>query len=241
MKLVRTLGLCGILIVLAARAVLPSAPPMYEGFSTPNQPYNYCSPPSNLAGSNQQPTSGGGVLQASGNTNQLGSHSTPDNQLLTFFPKGAVTAPGATSYKVSLKANCQPPAPPGKNRVVGNAYDVIVLGEPGDLAVNFLQQAQVLMRTPPVRYTSVQIYYDGQWHSTQWGQQADIANITIEHSGTISALDDGSSNPAGKPPSQQTPIVTIVEIILLSAAIGIVVAAIIVQRRRSPGADAPKH
>ena len=232
------------MLVAAARVAVPAAPAMYEGPILPTEPYHYCNPPANLAAGNKQPSDGGGTLQVSGSSNQLGSHATGDNQVLTFFPKGALQAAGATSFKVSLKPNCQPPPPPAKNQLVGNAYDVIALGEPGDLPVKFLMQAQVLIRTPPVRYTSVQMYYDDAWHSTQWGQQSDIANVTIDHSGTISALDDGSTNPAGKAPSQQSPgIVTIVEVILLAAAIGIVVAAILVQRRRAalekPAGNAP--
>ena len=229
----RIWALAGLLLVAAARITVPAAPAMYEGPILPTEPYHYCNPPVGLTRDNKKPALGGGTLQVSGNSNQLGSHATGDNQVLTFFPKGALQAAGATSYKVTLQPNCQPPAPPAKNKVVGNAYDVTVLGEPGDLAVRFLQPGQVLMRTPPVRYTSVQIYYDTTWHSTQWGQQGDIANITVSHSGTISALDDGSSNPPGKPPGQQ-PFgpVAIVEIVLVIAAAGVVVAAIVVQRRR---------
>ena len=228
------------LLMLAARIAVPTAPAMYEGPILPTEPYHYCNPPANLARDNKQPSAGGGSLPAAGNANQLGSQATGDNQVLTFFPKGALQAPGATSYKVTLRPNCQPPAAPSKNRIVGNAYDYTVVGEPGDTAVKFVQPAQVLMRTPPVRYTSVQIYYDGGWHSTQWGQQADIANSAVDHSGTISALDDGSSNPPGKPPNQRAPgIVTVVEVFLLTAAIGIVGAAIVVQRRRAVPAAGP--
>lgn len=206
---------------------------MYEGPILPTEPYHYCSPPATLSKDNKQPSPGGGVLQASGSSNQLGSQATADNQVLTFIPKGALTAPGATSYKVTLQPNCQPPPAPAGNRYVGNAYDVVVLGEPGDITVKFTQAGQVLMRTPPVRYSSVQIYYDSAWHSAQWGQQGDIANITVDHSGTISAFDDGRANPPGKPPNQQAPgIVGIIEIVLVIAAAGIVAAAIIVQRRR---------
>ena len=241
MKSSRAWALAGLLLLLAARVAIPTAPAMYEGPILPTEPYHYCSPPANLARDNKQPSAGGGMLQASGGTNQLGSQATGDNQVLTFVPKGALQAPGATSYKVTLRPDCQPPAAPSRNRIVGNAYEYTVLGEPGDTPVKFVQSAQILIRTPPVRYTSVQIYYDGAWHSTQWGQQGDIANSAVDHSGTISALDDGSSNPPGKPPSQRAPgIVTIVEVILLAAAIGIVGAAIVVQRRRAaPATGSP--
>ncbi|MEA2682854.1 MAG: hypothetical protein QOK05_1182 [Chloroflexota bacterium] len=220
-------------IVAVSRLLIPGAPALYEGIQLPTEPFHYCNPPANLATSNKQPGSGAGELPLSSGLSQLGSINTSDNQLLTFFPKGALQADGAAKYKLTLKPECQPPAPPAGNKVVGDAYNIDILGEPGDTPVRFLQPAQVLMRTPPVAYTSVQLYYDAGWHGTQWGQQQDIANITINHVGVVALLDDGRKNPAGKPPGQQaTGIVTIVEVILVSAALGIVVAAIIVQKRR---------
>ncbi|MDQ6746831.1 MAG: hypothetical protein M3010_01800, partial [Candidatus Dormibacteraeota bacterium] len=201
----REMGLpvAGVLLVVATRLLLPAVPPIYDGISVPTEPFHYCNPPANLASSNKQPGGGSGELQTAAGASQLGSINTADNQLLTFFPKGAVQAAGATTYRVGIKPGCTPPPPPAGNKVVGNAYEVSVLGQPGDLPVKFLQAAQVLMRTPPVQYTSVRLYYDGQWHDTQWGQQQDIANITIQHVGTVALLDDGRTNPPGKPPSQR--------------------------------------
>jgi len=224
----------GLLVIGAARLAIPTAPAMYEGSIGPIEPYHYCTPPANLASSNKQPTAGAGDLLGSGDSNQLGSHSTSDNQVLTFFPKASLKAPGAARFHVSVAPTCtDPPAPPTGNKLVGNAYDLSVLGEPGDLPVTFVQPAQVLLRTPPVQYASVQLYYSGAWHATQWGQQGDIANVTVNHSGTLAALDNGSRNAAGKPPDKRAPgIVTVIEVILLAAAIGIVVAAIVVQKRR---------
>jgi hypothetical protein len=235
-------------LVVASRLLVPGAPALYDGISVAPEPYRYCNPPSNLASSNQKPTDGAGELQASGSTNQLGTVNTKEAspQVLTFFPKGGLQAAGATSYRITIKPECTPPPPPPNNKIVGNAYTIAVLGEPGDLAVTFPMPAQVLLRTPAVQYTSVKNYYDGAWHDTQWGQQQDIANVTIQHSGTLALLDDGSANPKGKPPSQRAPgIVTIVEVVLVSAALGIVVAAIIVQQRRARettgGKDARKR
>ncbi|HEY8739274.1 MAG TPA: hypothetical protein VIN56_01610 [Candidatus Dormibacteraeota bacterium] len=227
--------LAGIALVVTTRLLLPAVPPIYDGISVPVEPFHYCNPPANLASSNKQPDSGSGDLQTTGGASQLGSVNTADNQLLTFFPKGAVQAAGATSYRVTIKPECSPPPPPPPkgNKMVGNAYDVEVLGQPGDLATKFVQPGQALMRTPAVQYTSVQLNYDGAWHDTQWGQQQDIANITLNHSGVLALLDDGRTNPAGKPASQRAPgITTIIEVVLVSAALGIVVAAIIVQQRR---------
>jgi hypothetical protein len=223
----------GLALVTLTRLLFPSIPALYDGITLPTEPFHYCSPPANLASTNKQPGSGSGDLQAAGGQSQLGSINTSDNQLLTFFPKAAIQARGASRYHVSLKPECSPPGPPAHNTLVGNAYAVEVLGQPGDLQVEFIQPAQVLMRTPPVRYTSVEVNYDGNWHETQWGQQQDIANITIMHSGILALLDDGRANPAGKPPGQRaTGIVTIVEVVLVSAALGIVIAAIVVQQRR---------
>ncbi|MFN2465894.1 MAG: hypothetical protein ABR598_06465 [Candidatus Dormibacteria bacterium] len=227
------LPFAGTLLVVASRLLLPAAPALYDGIAVPVEPYHYCNPPANLASSNKQPGSGTGDLQSTSGSSQLGSVNTSDNQLLTFFPKAALQAPGATTYHVTIKPVCAPPSPPSGNKLVGNAYDVEVVGQPGDLPVRFQQSSQVLMRTPPVQYSSVRLYYNGTWHDTQWGQQTDIANITIQHAGVVALLDDGRTNPPGKPPSQRGPgIVAVVEVVLVSAALGIVVAAIIVQQRR---------
>ncbi|GAC1574811.1 MAG: hypothetical protein NVS3B24_02440 [Candidatus Dormibacteria bacterium] len=240
MKRVRLLAVGGLLLVAAARVAVPAAPAMYEGSIGPTEPYHYCSPPPGLASTNKQPTPGSGDLGLAGDGNQLGSHSTGDNQVLTFFPKGSLKAAGAARFHVAITPNCSaPPAPPAGNKLVGNAYDLTVSGQPGDLPVSFTQAAQVLLRTPPVRYTSVEAFYDGQWHPTQWGQQGDIANITISHAGTLAALDDGRNNPGGQPPDKRPPgFVAVVEIVLVAAAVGIVAAAIVIQRRRGGSSKA---
>jgi hypothetical protein len=238
-------GLVGVLVIAAARLAIPTAPAMYEGPIGPTEPFHYCDPPANLASTNKQPGAGAGDLLAAGEVNQLGSHSTTDNQVLTFFPKGSLKAPGATRYHVAITPRCSgAPAPPPGNKVVGDPYELTVVAQPGDLAVSFVPppQVQVLVRTPPLQYTSVQVFYDSTWHRTQWGQQGDIANVTLGHPGVVAALDDGSANAAGKPPDKRSPgIVTVIEVVLLAAAVGIVVAAIIVQKRRAvedPGAPA---
>ena len=227
-------ALAGLLIIAAARLAIPAAPAMYEGPIGPTEPYHYCAPPANLASTNKQPTAGAGDLLAAGDSNQLGSHSTSDNQVLTFFPKASLKAPGATRFHVGVAPACtNPPTPPAGNKLVGNAYELTVLGQPGDLPVTFVQPAQVLLRTPPVQYTSVMLFYSDSWHTLQWGQQGDIANITVNHAGILAALDNGSGNAPGKPPEKRSPgIVTVIEVVLLSAAIGIVAAAIIIQKRR---------
>jgi hypothetical protein len=235
-------GTGGVLLVLAARLAVPAAPPIYDSIPIPVEPYHYCNPPRNLAAGNKQPPDGKATLQASGNSSALGSVQTGDSQVLAFFPKGALQAAAATSYKIALEPNCQPPSPPPKNKIVGNAYDLVVLGEPGDLPVQFLMQSQVLVRTPPVPYTSVQLYFGGSWQPSHWSQQGDIANVTIEHPGTLGVLDDGSGNAVRTPPGPRAPwIFTVVEILLLAAAIGIVVTAIAVQQRRGTSQPPPSR
>jgi len=234
-------ALAGLLVIAAARLAIPAAPAMYEGPIGPTEPYHYCTPPANLASTNKQPTAGAGDLLAVGDANQLGSHSTSDNQVLTFFPKASLKAPGAARFHVGVAPVCaNPPTPLAGNKLVGNAYELTVLGQPGDLPVTFVQPVQVLLRTPPVQYTSVMLFYSDGWHTLQWGQQGDIANVTVNHAGILGALDDGSRNAPGKPPDKRAPgIVTVIEVVLLSAAIGIVVAAVVIQKRRGGEAPAP--
>ncbi|MHB8508509.1 MAG: hypothetical protein ACYDGR_07650 [Candidatus Dormibacteria bacterium] len=242
MKGTRACALFALLLIAAARVAIPAAPAMYEGFNPVAPPYRYCNPPSNLASTNQRPNGGGGDMQTSGDTNQLGTFNTGDKQALAFFSKGSLKAPGATRFHVSITPECNNPvSPPSGNRLVGNAYDISVMGEPGDLPVTFVRAAQVLLRTPPVRYTSIQLYHSAAWHSTPWSAQVDFANTAIDNSGALTALDDGSSNPRGRPPRSGPGFVGMVEIILVSAAIVLIVGAIIVQHRRGGGAIPPRR
>ena len=234
MRQSRLLGILALLVIASARLAIPAAPAMYEGPIGPAEPYHYCSPPQNMATINKKPTGGSGDLPSTGDASQLGSVSTSDNQVLVFFPKGALKATGASRFHVAVDPGCSDlPAQLAGNRLVGNAYDLTVLGEPGDLPVTFVQNAQVLLRTPPLQYTSVEVYYSGSWHPTQWGQQGDIANVSLNHSGPIAAFDDGRVNAPGKPASAQTPwLLYATEAALLAVAVGIVVAAIFVSVRR---------
>jgi hypothetical protein len=230
----RAWAVVGVLVVAGARLAIPGAPALYEGPIGPTEPYHYCKPPANLASTNKLPTSGAGELLLTGDSNVVGSYSTTDNQVLTFWPKGSLQAPGATRIQVSITPNCaNPPAPPGGSTLVGNTYDVTVLGNPGNIAVTFVPKAQVqvLLRTPPVQYSSIQLFYDGAWHPVQWGPQGDIANIwALDHAGSLAAIYNGSKAPPAKPSGSG--IVVVVEVVLVAAAVGIVGAAIFVQRRR---------
>lgn len=229
-------AIAALFVIGAARLAIPAAPAMYEGPIGPAEPYHYCTPPAQMTTVNTKPSGGSGDLLPQADASQLGSISTADNQVLTFFPKGALKAPGSAKFHVAITPSCSTPIPPppAGNQLVGNAYDLNVLGQPGDIAVTFAVPAQVLLRTPPVQYTSVELYYAETWHSTQWGQQGDIANVSVNHGGVLAAFDDGRNNAPGKAPGQQTPtILLITEIVLIAVAVGIVVGAIFVQRRRS--------
>ncbi|MDP9326398.1 MAG: hypothetical protein M3O87_07685 [Candidatus Dormibacteraeota bacterium] len=230
----RLLALAGIgaLIVALARVVAPQAPPLYDGITIAPEPFRYCSPPPDLASTNKPPASGQGDLAVENGASKLATVQTDDKQVLAFFPAGAFT--GVTAAKITIKISpecASPPSPPAGNTLVGNVYRIEVAG--ANPQPPLLKAAQVLLRIPPQKLSSVQEYYDGAWHDVQWSIQTDYINLTADHLGMIAAFDDGKhSQPAPNPTGQFNPIGAI-EAGLVVVAIIIVVAGIVVQRRRS--------
>src|SRR5439155_11746734 len=94
-----------------------------------------------------------------------------------------------------------PPPPPGA-RYVGNVYCIEAVlpataagsssPSPLDTTGQPLMAApgQVLLRVPPVPYNSVRVGWGGAWHATEWGAQADSANLTLDHLGDVATFVD---------------------------------------------------
>lgn len=206
-------------------------------------PYKYCSPPSNLASTNVQPSSGKGDLPAANGLSKLGTAETADpggSQLVAFFAQG-VFKTGQTVH-VSITPRCNDaPDPPPHSTIVGNDYLVqAYAGSSPDPANPLVLQspAQILLRVPPVAYNTVREYYNGAWHDTTFGAQTDLVNLTLDHLGDIAAFNDTSlKTPAKAPPSFN--YTAIFEAVLTVVAILIVAAGIIAQRRRTRQAGSP--
>lgn len=230
-------GLLGVTLLVGARLVAPYAPPIYDGISVAPEPYRYVSPPPDLASTNKPPLPGKGDLQVDNAGNKLATVQTDDKQVLAFFPQGAIQAPGP-KVTIAITPESTPPPPPAGNTLVGNAYRIGVDG--AAIQPPLVKPLQVLLRIPPRPLSSVQLYYDGSWHDTQWGVQTDYINLSMDHLGPVAAFDDGRH---GQPPPPQSPQFNWLSAIsagLVVVAIVIVIAGIVAQRRRRAPSRAQK-
>jgi hypothetical protein len=225
------LSLVAAALVLATRVAVPAAPPVYDGIQVAPEPFRYVSPPPDLASTNKPPASGQGDLQVANGANKLATVETDDKQVLAFFPEGALTA-NTPTITIRITPETNPPLPPASNTLVGNVYRI---EEQGTVTPQpaLAKPAQVLLRIPPHKLSSIQEFYDNAWHSTQWGAQTDYINLTLDHLGLLAAFDDGQHSQAPPPPSTQFNPIGIIEAGLVVVAIAIVLAGIIVQRRRA--------
>ena len=236
------LAATGVALVLGARIATPQAPPMFEGAFIP-APYKYCSPPSNLASTNVQPSPGKADLAAAGRLSKLGTAETADPggaQVVAFFAQGVFKTD--QSVHITITPRCQDaPAPPPHSTMVGNDYLLqAYTGSNPDPANPLPLQtpAQILLRVPPIPYNTVRVYYGGSWHDTTFGAQTDLVNLTLDHLGDIAFFDDASlKTPAKAPPTFNYAI--IFEAVLTLIAVLIVAAGIIAQRRRTRQAAIP--
>jgi hypothetical protein len=227
------LALGGLTLVLGARWALPQAPPMYEGITVP-PPYQYCDPPANLKSSNKTPEGGGGDLQVVNGLNRLTTVETADRQVVAFFAQGVFKL--RSPLHVTINPICtSPPSPPRHSALAGNVIRIQAspvgtgaLASPPPLDM----PAQILLRVPPVSYNTVRIYYDGNWHDTQFGAQIDLVNLSLTHFGDVAAFNDTSLTRRPRPPPGIS-WVAILEALLVVIALLIIGAGIIAQRRRT--------
>lgn len=245
------LALAGVALVAAARLAAPLAPPLYDGITTPVEPYHYISPPADLAANNKPALGGTSTLQPADGETPNATVQTDDKQALAFFPKGAFKATAPVTVTITPDPNSPPPRSGTKQ--VGNAYRIEAYEgaapsspapgvSPASAGAKLLKPAQVLLRVPPVNLTGIRLYYDGDWHDVPWGAQSDYINITMDHLGELAGFDDGNRGTTGPGPQPFNWIVAI-EAALVVVAVLVVVAAVIVQRRRGPeeeGTPGPK-
>jgi hypothetical protein len=230
------LAALGITVVVAARWQLPSAPPMFEGAFTP-PPFRYCSPPKDLASTNNQPAGGQADLPSINGVNKLGTAETGDpggSQLVAFFAQGVFKTNEVVHVKISPRCT-RAPSPPPHSTLVGNDYllQAYTGASPGagpPLALG--TPAQVLLRMPPITYNTVRVFYDGSWHDTQFGAQTDLVNISLDHLGDVAAFNDTSLQRKAQPPPSFN-FATIFVAALTVIAVLVIAAGIIAQRRRT--------
>jgi hypothetical protein len=231
------LAIVAVILVGAARLLLPASPPLYDQVTLPTPPYHYVSPPPDLATTNQQPSGGELTLKVVDGVNAIGTLQTGDKQAVAVFPKGALSVSGgATQIRVSITPDTTPPPPPAKSTMVGNAYTFSAAGLPGDQPVGFVlpskdHAAQVLLRVPPVTYTSVKSFYDGTWHDLLFQRNPDLVFAAVDRFGDVAAFNDPLKPSSGSRGSS-TNAVLIFEVGAVILAIVVIIAGVVTQRRR---------
>ncbi len=111
-------------IVVARSAVVPR--PLYDGLA-PAAPYRFVSPPPDLAGDNEQPEPGKGIVDFAGKPSAATSISTGDGQLQVVLQKGTFKAKKKEKAVEVTIAPLVPPQPldvGGGPRIEGNGYRV---------------------------------------------------------------------------------------------------------------------
>lgn len=164
----RRLGLLALLAGIAAAALLhgPFVPPVYDGVFTSPAPYNYVSPPPNLANGNKAPSSGEATLPAPGGCVAGGGVQTDDQQVITFWGPCTLRTPsGASSANCTVKPVANPPSPPSGIEIRGNVYSIACVGQPGNGAVTLTTTFHLTLRIPGGTVNDIR-YWDGQtWHN----------------------------------------------------------------------------
>jgi hypothetical protein len=212
---------------------------MFEGAFTP-PPFRYCSPPKDLASTNNQPAGGQADLASINGVNKLGTAETSDpggSQFVAFFAQGVFKTTEVVHIKISVRC-AGAPSPPPHSTLVGNDYllQAYTGASPDEQPPLVLQTpAQVLLRIPPISYNTVRVSYDGSWRETQFGAQTDLVNISLNHLGDVAAFNDTSLQRKAQPPPSFN-FAAIFEAALTVIAVLVIVAGIIAQRRRTQAA-----
>ena len=111
--------------------------PLFDGFAPP-PPYNYVSPPPELASSNVPPQPARTAVALGEAGSEAINVSTADTQAIVTLPAGAVGAnPPDTSVAIELVPRAPAtlgPLPPGL-RAIGNAYQLALVYQPSGTAV----------------------------------------------------------------------------------------------------------
>jgi hypothetical protein len=136
----------GFLIILAARLVVPSAPPLYDGI-VPIEPYVWLNPPPGAHGGAKGARA---EIPVQGGSSPLVAVATPElePQAQVFAEPGALTMPAsANTVRVSIEP-VPPEAAPTEGHIDGNAYRINVTDEHGTpLTAPASARVSVLLRT----------------------------------------------------------------------------------------------
>jgi hypothetical protein len=141
--------------LLAAWVVAPAAVPVYDGISSPDEPYRYVQPPPDAKTTNKPTTASATVNVRNGvNGNQFANSAETGPQISVYVPTGSLKVPsGATSLTLTATPKA-PTAPlPTDGTIVTNVYDVAVVagGNPADVTGTGHQAPTIQMRAPSAK------------------------------------------------------------------------------------------
>jgi hypothetical protein len=167
------------------------APPIYDGFGPPVDPYRWESPPPELRSGNQPPLSGESTFPVLNGQVAGGSVVTGDNQAASFFVAGTFKAPAGTktvTCTVAPVAN-PPSAPPGVE-IRGNVYQIGCVAQPGGAPVSVASSYHLTLRFPPGPFREIQCNSGNGWRalptrSSSGGQP--YASVTTSGFGEFAA------------------------------------------------------
>lgn len=228
------------LLAAAAAAYLLAAwmvaPGFYDGF-TPQQPYNWVSPPPQAPPGNLKPSSGHLVIKVINGVSDANSAFTDDGQVVIGFLPGAFNPAGQSTITVDITPEATFPAPAGLHFAT-NVY-LIVAG------AKLVKSANLVLRFSDIVPAPSNVYFvpasGGAWKSIGASQQSQPFTIDTSTSdlGYFAA-----GYPANFTPSPGTVTLGGGQLLPIAVAVlivGVIVAGIplaMVRRRRatSPGA-----
>jgi len=153
----------GLVLAAVLRAWLPS-PPVYDGLVLPQQPYNYVSPPPNLASSNVPPSSGEATFPVQNGKVAGGGVETDDRQAIAFFGLDAIhVSASAVSVKLRIDPVTNPPPWPAGWQIHGNVYKFSGVEQPSGAPAT-VTSFQITLRYPPGPFQSLWFYDGTTWH-----------------------------------------------------------------------------
>jgi hypothetical protein len=206
------------------------APGFCDGF-TPPQPYNWTSPPPQVAASNQQPRSGHLEIKVLGGVSDANSAFTDDGQLVIGFLPGALDGTGKTTISVDIKPESVFPAPDGLHFAT-NVY-LVTADAPLVKDANLVLRYSDLVPAPSYIYMATDP--NGPWKNI--GASAESQPFTLQTT-TKQLGYFAAGYPAGATSSSSSPLSKLLPIAVALLIVGVLVAGIplaMLRRRREAG------
>jgi len=251
---VAVVGVYVALATVSGRLTILARRPLFDGFAPP-PPYNFVSPPPDLASTNKRPAAGRFIINldpTAGSEPKVVA--TSDFQASIALAQGAI-APHAGDSSVVLVMRPLAPAPavslPSGLQLVGNVYRFTATYRPSGTPVTRLRQTAQLVLAYPLRSHTLAFRHTllSSADATSWtavpstdsiaqqlvqGNVRDLGSFAVGQSGT------GTPNPSSSPGH-------IVSTVVLWGLVGAVVLAFVLaelrrrrNRERSPAAPSPR-